>query len=204
MFSYCSNNPVMRVDHDGHGWWIPACAIVGGIVGGLTKIVSNVVTGEKWNSGVWGAAAGGAMYGGVLAATGNIAAAGFASAATESLVNEAISYIPKLSQSNGAEQKSLDLNNVTRSVATVIVDTIVNGAVSTVTGEIAAAIVPTNNGWFKPQKFVSSFIGKYAIKSELQTLVQAGILIAYNTLDYYFGNSGTQAEEQNPLVVICP
>lgn len=45
-----------------------------------------------------------------------------------------------------------------------------------VTGAMAGKIVPTNNGRFKPQKFVSSFTGKYAIKSQVQTIVQSGLL----------------------------
>lgn len=51
--------------------------------------------------------------------------------------------------------------------------------ISAVTGAIAGEIVPINDWWFKPQKFISSIAGKYAIKSELQTLVQSGLLLGF-------------------------
>ena len=194
LFAYCGNNPVLRTDLDGQGWWIAASAIVGGLVGAAAKVVSNVMTGNKWNTGVIGAAVGGAMYGGVLAATGSVVAAGFASAASEAAVNELLSYTP-LAKVNGYEQKDVSTENVVSSVATVVADTAINGTASAVTGKVAGMIVPTNNGWFQPQKLASSFVGKYAIKSQLQTYVQAGLLIGVeivrSTIDSYYRKGQT-------------
>ena len=175
LFAYCGNNPVVRTDDTGEGWWIPACMLVGAVAGAVTKIVSNVTTGKKWNDGVMGAAIGGAVYGGVLAVTGSVVAAGFASAAAETVTNEAVSYT-SWAKYNGTTKKKVNQDNVINSVANVIVDTALNGTVSSVTGAMAGKIVPTNNGWFQPKKFTSSFVGKYAVKSELQTLVQSGLL----------------------------
>ena len=203
LFAYCGNNPVTRADETGRGWWVVAGALIGGIVGGVTKIVSNVTTGKKWNEGVIGATVGGAVYGGVLAATGNVWAAGFASAAAESLTNEVVSYIPKVSQANGQTvTKKVTTGNVIDSTKTVLNDTAVNGTISAVTGKIAGKIVPTNNGWFKPQKFVSSFAGKYAIKSELQTLTQSGLLFGVEGLKYSFNQRLKQG--QQPIVTFFP
>lgn len=203
LFAYCGNNPVTRADDTGRGWWVVAGALIGGIVGGVTKIVSNVTTGKKWNEGVIGATVGGAVYGGVLAATGNVWAAGFASAAVESLTNEVVSYIPKVSQANGQTvTKKVTTGNVIGSTKTVLNDTAVNGTLSAVTGKIAGKIVPTNNGWFKPQKFVSSFAGKYAIKSELQTLTQSGLLYGVEGLKYSFNQRLKQG--QQPIVTFFP
>ena len=203
LFAYCGNNPITRADDTGRGWWVVAGAFFGGIIGGVTKIVSNVSTGEKWNEGVIGAALGGAIYGGVLAATGSVVAAGFASAAVESLANEAVSYIPKVSKINGQTvTKKVTTGNVIDSTKTVLNDTAVNGTISAVTGKIAGKIVPTNNGWFKPQKFVSSFAGKYAIKSELQTLTQSGLLFGVEGLKYSFNQRLKQG--QQPIVTFFP
>lgn len=149
------------------------------------------------------ATVGGAVYGGVLAATGNVWAAGFASAAAESLTNEVVSYIPKVSQANGQTvTKKVTTGNVIDSTKTVLNDTAVNGTISAVTGKIAGKIVPTNNGWFKPQKFVSSFAGKYAIKSELQTLTQSGLLFGVEGLKYSFNQRLKQG--QQPIVTFFP
>ena len=175
MFVYCGNNPVTRIDDGGEAWWIAACAIVGGIVGGVAKVAANVSTGKDWNEGVIGAVVGGATYGGVLAATGSVAAAGYSSAAAESIINEAISYTP-IAKYNGSKQKELTKENIVESCANVVVDTVGNGTVATITGKVASKIVPTNNGWFKPKHFISSFTGKYAIKSGIQTAIQGGVL----------------------------
>ncbi|MBO5231949.1 MAG: RHS repeat-associated core domain-containing protein [Clostridia bacterium] len=203
LFAYCGNNPVTRADDTGRGWWVVAGALIGGIAGGVTKIVSNVTTGKKWNEGVIGAVVGGAVYGGVLAATGSVCAAGFASAAAESLTNEVVSYIPKVSQANGQTvTKKVTTGNVIDSAKTVLNDTAVNGTISAITGKIAKNIVPTNNGWFEPQKFVSSFVGKYAIKSELQTLTQSALIFGYNGFEYSVNQRFKQG--QQPIVTFFP
>lgn len=175
LFAYCGNNPVVRTDDTGEGWWIPACMLVGAVAGAVTKIVSNKISGNKWYEGVAGAALGGAVFGGIIATTGSVVAAGFASAAVEATTNEVISYTT-VAKYNGSTRKKVTEKNIINSVSNVAVDTALGGTASAVTGKMAGTIVPTNNGWFKPQKFVSSFAGKYAIKSELQTLVQSGLL----------------------------
>ena len=119
------------------------------------------------------------------------------------LTNEVVSYIPKVSQANGQTvTKKVTTGNVIDSTKTVLNDTAVNGTISAVTGKIAGKIVPTNNGWFKPQKFVSSFAGKYAIKSELQTLTQSGLLFGVEGLKYSFNQRLKQG--QQPIVTFFP
>ena len=187
LFAYCGNNPVTRADDTGHGWWVVAGVVIGLIAGGVTKFVSNEATSKQWNSGLVGAAIGGAVYGGVATATGNCWAAGYASAAAEVLINEGASYVPGFSQFNGEiETKKITIENLFDSAKSILNYTAVSGTISGVTGKIAGKIVPTNNGWFKPQKFVSSFVGKYAIKSELQTLTQSGLLFGVAVFEYLF------------------
>ena len=136
-----------------------------------------MITGKDWNEGLIGAVVGGGVYGGVLAATGNVCAAGFTSAAAESLMNETSSYIPKIAQANGQTvTKKITTRNAIESAQSIVKSTAINGIIVSGTGKIAAKFIPTNNGWFKPQKFMSSFVGKYAKKSELQTATQSGML----------------------------
>ena len=71
LYVYCGNNPVMRADESGQGWWVIAGAVIGGIVGSAAKVLSNVATGKKWNDGVIGAALGGAAAGAIITATGD-------------------------------------------------------------------------------------------------------------------------------------
>ena len=177
MFAYCSCNPISRADNSGKGW-VFACAVVGLIAGGVTKIISNVACGKKWNDGVIGAAVGGAVYGIVAATTGNVIAAGYASAAAESLMNQVLSYVPVGAQANGqVTTKKVTKSNVASSVISVVNDTAINGAISAATGAFAGKAVPINNGWFKPKNFISCFAGKYARKSELQTVIQSSLLL---------------------------
>ena len=188
MFAYCGNNPVTRVDYTGQGWFTAACAFVGGLVGAGTKIVSNVCDGKKWNEGVFGAFVGGAVYGAMAVYTGNIWGAGYTSAEAESLTNEVLSYIPGIAQLNGqSTTKELTLENISDSLKTIANDTVVNGTISAITGQIAGKVVPINSGWFKPQKFVSSFVGKYAVKSHLQTLAQSLFILGVEGVKHSFG-----------------
>ncbi len=197
LFIYCGNTPTIRVDDNGQGWWVIAGAAVGLVTGALTKIVSNVATGKKWYKGVAGAAIGGAVSGGVFALTGNAWAASFAGAAAESAFNQAMSYVPKGKKSK-QKRKKLTAKNVRNSLGTVFRDTVVNGTVSAVTGKVAGKMVPTNSGWIQPEKFVSSFTGKYAVKSELQALAQSGLSAGLDGIKYSFAQR--TEHHQEPIV----
>ena len=202
-FAYCGNNPINRADSNGESWWIVANAVVGALAGGITKVASNVITGKKWYDGLLGAAVGGAVYGIVLATTGNVWAAGFAGAAAESWTNEALSYIPGVAQINGQTvTKKLTKGNVINSAKTIIKDTAVNGTISAATGKLAGYIVPTGKTWIKPQKFVSSFFGKYAVKSELQTVTQSlGVFAAEKAKQVFIQDSRLG---QRPVIKFFP
>lgn len=47
MFAYCGNNPVTRDARNGEFWHIVVGAIAGVVVGAVTKVATNLVTGEK-------------------------------------------------------------------------------------------------------------------------------------------------------------
>ena len=52
LYSYCDNNPVMRVDDGGEFWHILAGAAVGSIINGTMKIISNAIEGKSLTSGL--------------------------------------------------------------------------------------------------------------------------------------------------------
>ena len=206
LFAYCGNNPISRTDAEGEGWWILAGAIIGGLVSGVTKAVSNVTPGKKWNDGIIGAVAGGAVAGAIVAATGGTAggiAAAFAGAATESLTNEVASYVPRVSSWNGqSTTKKVTKENVVNSAKTAVIETAANGMTSAITGIAAGKLLPINNGWFKPQKFVSSFFGKYAVRSDLQAITQATMDFGVNGLEYSMKQRYNRG--QSPTVTFFP
>ena len=43
LYAYCDNNPVMRVDSDGEFWHIVVGAVSGALVGGLVKVITNLI-----------------------------------------------------------------------------------------------------------------------------------------------------------------
>ena len=69
MFAYCGNDPINREDTQGEFWNIIGGALVGALVGGIVKVVSNAVEGKKLTDGLGTAMVAGAVSGG-LAASG--------------------------------------------------------------------------------------------------------------------------------------
>ena len=171
---------------------------------GVSKIVSNVASGEKWSKGVLGAFAGGAVSGAIVAATGNAYAAAFAGAAVESAVNEVTSYTSWSGFNNDAEKKQVTAKNVAESFVNVAVDTGINGTTSLVTGEIAGKVVPINKGWIKPVKFKSSFIGKYSNKVKIQSLVDSGVNMGVNFVRDISYPNPAEKYGQAPIVSLYP
>ena len=203
IFIYCGNNPVNRSDYEGQGWWVVVSAAVGGILGGATKVVSNLMTGNQWNEGVLGAMVGGVVAGTIMATSGNLAAASYAGAATEAAVNQIFSYIPALAEFNGRPgPKKLTKNNVVESLTSVVADTALEGTASMLTGKIASKLAPVNNGWFKPKTFKSSFLSKYALKSHFQSVAQGGALLCYEGVKYSLEQRMTSV--QQPTVTFYP
>ncbi len=69
LFAYCDNNPVTRADHGGDFWHIVAGAAIGGLIGGISSIVGQAVSGQKINWAEVGvSAASGALTGAITAA----------------------------------------------------------------------------------------------------------------------------------------
>ena len=68
-FIYCGNNPVALTDDDGNFFHLAVGAIIGGVLSGASKIITNKIEGKPLTSGLGRAIFFGAI-GGALAATG--------------------------------------------------------------------------------------------------------------------------------------
>ena len=69
LYAYCDNNPVMRADDSGEFWHVVAGAAIGGLIGGISSIVGQVVVGQKINWAEVGVSAvSGALTGAITAA----------------------------------------------------------------------------------------------------------------------------------------
>ena len=126
VFSYCENDPVNRVDTEGDFWLFGVIgAVAGAIIGGVSKVVANVCTGNHWLEGFAGAMVGGAVSGAIVATTGNTALASYAGTAAGSATEEIISYT--------RGEKELNWDNVKQSAVTVAKDTAIDGTIGIVT-----------------------------------------------------------------------
>ena len=69
LFAYCDNNPVVRADHGGEFWHVVAGAAIGGLIGGISSIVGQAISGQKIDWAEVGvSAASGALTGAITAA----------------------------------------------------------------------------------------------------------------------------------------
>ena len=69
LFAYCDNNPIKRADQSGNIWHIAVGALVGGLFGGITQAVSNLIQGKSATDGLLTSVVSGAASG-ALAASG--------------------------------------------------------------------------------------------------------------------------------------
>ena len=69
LYAYCDNNPVTRADGDGEFWHIVVGAAAGALIGGIVKVVSNVIEGKSLTDELATAMLAGAASG-ALASTG--------------------------------------------------------------------------------------------------------------------------------------
>ena len=68
-FAYCGNNPITRIDSEGEFWHIVVGAAIGGLIGGISSIVGQAISGEEINWAEVGvSAASGALTGAITAA----------------------------------------------------------------------------------------------------------------------------------------
>ena len=113
MFTYCGSDPISRSDVSGEIWHIIAGGIIGAGVGALTKVVTNVISGEKWNSGIVTALVAGAVSGG-LAASGVGLAGQIIGNATISMTNNAVDQFVAMSETTGTEKPSFNVSSMLR------------------------------------------------------------------------------------------
>jgi hypothetical protein len=169
LYSYTDNNPINRSDAEGETWWGVAGALFGGLAGGGARAVSNIINGKTWYDGVIPAAIGGATTGFLLTTTFNPTLSYYIGSSIESTLNESSQYM--------AGSKSLTTVNVSNSLKNIAIDTMINGTIGAITSNMARNTIRTNDFWFTPTKFVSSFTGNYAKKIIAQSVTQGAYQI---------------------------
>ena len=174
LYAYCNNDPLNYIDPTGHFaltafgvWAIVGIVAAAVLIGGGVQLASNALAGETGSElwrGVVGAALGSGANALALCLSQFTGGASFAFAAaigaTVQTGVDTLETLVRQEQVNGWQTVAdLGINFVT-----------------TIAGNwFGAKLVPTNRGWFKPQKFLSVFIRPYGQKILLQTAIGAGL-----------------------------
>jgi RHS repeat-associated protein len=153
MYSYSSNNPVNYTDEDGDFWHLLGGFVVGAAIGATAKIVSNIISGEKWSDGVATAA----IVGGV---TGLMTAAGAGSLA--------IGLVAGIGTATGNQIEDCVFKGEEFDLKEYVFDAVVTGVLAGVgssygSNKIGASAKQIKN-WFKPGSFRTMVTGNFMKK----------------------------------------
>ena len=179
LYCYCGNDPILGYDKNGKFWFTFLSTVIGGLIGGISSIVSQICSGDEpsWEAFASGFV-GGAVSGFIIGITKGacVGLANYASAAAESFTGEMIEY--------ATGRKDLTGDNVMASIVNIVKDTAINGTINCVADRIGGKLYPnlkTNKGWFVPKKFISFFTKSYGQKVIAGNLV-GGIISTGFTL----------------------
>ena len=109
LFAYCSNNPVNRADNEGEFWHILAGAVVGGLINGAVKAVSNVIEGKSVTDGLGTAMLAGAASG-ALASSGVGLVGSVVGNAAISMAENAVNQVIKNNGFNNFDAKDMAID----------------------------------------------------------------------------------------------
>ena len=161
MFTYCGSDPINRSDAFGEIWHIAAGAIVGAGFSVVTKIITNKIAGEQWNSGILTAAVAGAVSGG-LAASGVGLAGQIVGNAAISMTNNAADQFIAMSKTTGTEKPSFNVSSM-----------LLDGAIGALAGYAGGAGAGSKN---------LTNIGMTNLKRTWNALTNKGVKAAATTL----------------------
>ena len=169
LYSYCYNNPINKYDPSGHFgiWALVAITAASMLIGGTAQLVSNAMAG-KTGSELWRGVAGAAVGAGI-----NVLALCLA------MPTGGASLFIAAGASATAQTGVDTLETVIRGeevdVGQTFIDLGLNFVTTLVGNYLGGKMIPTNPGWFQPQKFISVFTKSYGQKILLQTAIGAGL-----------------------------
>ena len=155
MYSYTGNNFISRFDVDGCFWFQIALTAAGAITSGLSKVATNILTGNDAFDGFWSSVVGGGVSG-LLA---SFCVDPFSASAAGAFVENALNQFTE-----GEDFNPIELT----------VNTLVGGTIGSIL-DMDGLGYTINSAWFKPQKFVTSFTGNYTKKQATNMLIDSAI-----------------------------
>ena len=169
LYAYCGNDPINKYDPTGHWGVLALVAITAAsmIIGGTAQFVSNAMAG-KTGSELWREVAGAAVGAGVNAlalclAMSTGGASLFIAAGASAIAQTGVDTLETVIRGEEVD------------VGQTFIDLGLNFLTTLAGNYLGGKMIPTNPGWFQPQKFWSVFTKPYGQKILLQTAIGAGL-----------------------------
>ena len=169
LYAYCNNDPVNKYDPTGHFgiWALVAITAASMLIGGTAQLVSNAMAG-KTGSELWRGVAGAAVGAGVNALALCLAmptggASLFIAAGASAIAQTGVDTLETVIRGEEVD------------VGQTFIDLGLNFVTTLAGNYLGGKMIPTNPGWFQPQKFLSVFTKSYGQKILLQTAIGAGL-----------------------------
>ena len=169
LYAYCGNDPINKYDPTGHFgiWALVAITVASMLIGGTAQLVSNAMAG-KTGSELWRGVVGAAVGAGVNALALCLAmptgvASLFIAAGASAIAQTGVDTLETVIRGEEVDgwQTVADLG--------------INFVTTLAGNYLGGKMIPTNPGWFQPQKFLSVFTKSYGQKILLQTSIGAGL-----------------------------
>lgn len=184
LYAYCGNNPIMYLDSEGYGLFGVLVGAIKGGINGVTKIVTNVVSGEKWYRGVLGSTFGGFVEGYMLTTPGGFAWAGYVGALVENGTNELKSYF--------VGEKKLNKFNLVNSIHDTVILSTADVAIDSIIDSIPNGKTEVNHKyWITPKKKDTIKNGNYTKKVKKNALESIPEEITVNMVTNYASKNNT-------------
>ena len=173
VYSYCSNNPIVRLDSSGYIAWHVACTVVGGLFGMTTQFVSNVIAKSRGEDvGLGDGVIASFISGGIGGLMGSfgipLPVISYTTALTESVINNAYNNITGKSNLDGAEF-----------TAVVITETAINGTIDLGISKAVDLTLPKVTGP-KPSTVKTSVKGAHAKSNYKSSAITSTITVVKN------------------------
>ena len=169
LYAYCGNDPINKYDPTGHFgiWALVAITAASMLIGGTAQLVSNAMAG-KTGSELWRGVAGAAVGAGVNALALCLAmptggASLFIAAGASAIAQTGVDTLETVIRGEEVD------------VGQTFIDLGLNFVTTLAGNYLGGKMIPTNPGWFQPQKFLSVFTKSYGQKILLQTAIGAGL-----------------------------
>ena len=169
LYAYCNNDPVNKYDPSGHFgiWALIAITAASMLIGGGAQLISNAMVGKTGDE-LWRGVAGAAVGAGVNALALCLA---MPTGGASLFIASGASTVAQ----TGVDTLETVIRGEEVNWGQTAIDFGLNFATTLAGNYLGSKMVPTNSGWFQPQKFLSVFTKSYGQKFLLQTAIGAGL-----------------------------